>query len=441
MKLRFLSIPLLALLFIFTGCEKENIQPALQNAQQGASAVAADFSRYIAVGNSITAGYSNGGLYRDGQLAGYPEIVAGQMKMVGGGSFASPLFSVDQANGSGYLQLAGFKPDGSPNIVPVTDKLAVRGAVTIPGYGSVTLYTKYTGDLNNYGVPGIYLSQITFPLLGNLNPYYERLLPGNAGTNITPYLDFVTAKPFTFFSCWLGDNDALGYATSGGEGEALTDKTQFAALYALAVNTLTKNGAGGILVTVPDVTVLPYLNTITVKSLVDGANKVNSAVKSIYISALDPATGTHVARAATDADLINITFTTNSLGTVVNNLPGYGLTLSNPIKSEDVLDAAEVAKARDYISAYNTTIKTLATLNGLAFFDSADFLNKVKTGMFVNGVFVNADFITGGVFSLDGIHLTPRGNALTANEIIKAINAKYGTLITQVDVSMYKGVL
>ncbi len=426
------------MLFLFSACEKEPVQSlSTQSTQQGSAAVAADFTRYISVGNSITAGYSNGGLYRAGQLAAYPNIIDSQMMKVGGGNFFQPLFSESQANGSGYLQLAGFKPDGSPDIVPVTTNLAIRGVTVIPGYGPVTLYTKYTGDLNNYGVPGIKLLQITTPILGNLNPYFERLLPGVAGTNTTAYLDFVTAKPFTFFSCWLGTNDALGYATSGGEGDSLTNKSVFASLYTLAISTLTKNGAGGVVATIPDVTVLPYLNTITV-------NAVNERLKAIsagqlYINALNPTTGLYAPRAAAASDLINLTFDPGTLGTTVNGLPGYGLTLSNPVMSKEVLDAAEVLKAREYITSYNQTIKTIGNLFGLGVFDTEDFLNKVKAGMTVNGVYVNADFITGGVFSLDGVHLTARGNALTANEFIKAINARYSTLIPQVDVSKYKG--
>ena len=369
----------------------------------------------------------------------YPNLVAMQMKTVGGGNFSQPLFTPDQANGSGYLRLAGVNADGTPNIVPVTDKLAIRGSVTIPGFGPVTLYTKYSGDLNNYGVPGLKLQQITSPLIGNLNPFFERLLPGNAGTNTTNYLDFVTAKPFTFFSNWLGNNDALGYATSGGDGDVLTDSTQFAALYTLLVSNLTKNGAGGVVATIPDVTVLPFLNTVTTKALLAYVTPLSAA--NIYINALDPATGKYAPRAATEADLMVLSFNISSLGTVVNGLPGYGITMSNPVASKEVLDAAEVALARQYIGAYNRTIRNIATLYGLAFFDSLDFLNKVKAGMIVNGVYVNAAFIVGGVFSLDGVHLTPRGNALTANEFIKAINLKYSTTIPLLDVSTYKGVI
>lgn len=401
----------------------------------------ADFSRYISVGNSLTAGYSNGGLYLAGQQTAYPLIIAGQMKGVGGGNFYTPFFPANQANGSGYLRLAGFNNDGSPIIVPVTDNLAIRGQVTIPNYGNVTLYTKYSGEINNYGVPGIRLEQITYAPLGNLNPYFERMLPLDAGENVTPYLDFVTAKPYTFFSCWLGNNDALGYATSGGAGDALTDKSTFASLYSLAINKLTANNAKGVVATIPDVTSIPYLTTITIAKLLAGVKQVNPAVNALYISALNPASGTYVPRAATDSDYVVLDFKTSNVGGTVNGLPLYGLTPLNPLRNAEILDKAEAAKAKEYIEYYNNTIKSAAISKGLAIFDSYDFLNKLKAGMVLNGVTVNSEFITGGVFSLDGIHLTPRGNAITANEYIKVINAKYQSKIPQVDISKYAGVL
>ena len=35
------------------------------------------------------------------------------------------------------------------------------------------------------------------------------------------------------------------------------------------------------------------------------------------------------------------------------------------------------------------------------------------------------DLVFGGLFSLDGVHLTARGYALAANELLKAIDAAY----------------
>lgn len=405
----------------------------------------ADFSRYISVGNSLTAGYSNDGLYLAGQLVSYPSIIAAQMKSVGGGTFTQPLFGSGQENGSGYLKLTGFNADGTPVTAPVTTDLAVRGQVNIPGFGNVTLYTKYTGDINNYGVPGIKLLQLTYAPYGNLNGFFERLLPGNSPANNTTYLQFITAKPFTFFSNWLGNNDALGYATSGGAGDVLTDKTTFTQLYQLLISSLTATGQKGVVATVPNVTDIPFFNTITVGAIVSAVQKANPSVQGIYINALTSAstTGTYAPRLATANDLILLTFNTSLIGQPVStpygNLP-YGLTPYTPVDNQYVLDQNEVALVQDYVSSYNQTIKSVAAAKGLAVFDSYTFFNGIKTnGFTVDGVTLNASYISGGLFSLDGVHLTPRGYALVANEFITAINNQYSSNIPLVNVAGYNG--
>jgi hypothetical protein len=407
------------------------------------SSGSANFSRYIAIGNSLTAGYADGGLYRAGQMVSYPGIMAQQMKSVGGGIFNQPLFDASQANGSGYLQLTGFNAGGTPITAPVTTNLAIIGIQPIPGFGNVTLYAKYTGDIENYGVPGIKLLHITYQPYGNLNGFYERLLTGDEGTHSTTYLDFITAKPFTFFSNWLGNNDALGYATSGGAGDVLTDKATFAGLYNLLIGRLTAGGAKGVVGTIPDVTSIPYFNTITVGAVLGAVQKENPQVQAIYINALVNGT-TYAPRAATAKDLIVLTFPTNKIGVPIStpygNLP-YGLTPYTPIDNEYVLDANEVALAQDYVQSYNAAIKSVAAAKGLAVFDAYTFLNDVKAhGLVADGINMNSNYISGGIFSLDGVHLTPRGYAIVANEFIKAINAKYGSTIPLASVSEYNGI-
>jgi hypothetical protein len=422
----------------FAGCKPQINAPTPSKGK-------ANFSRYIAVGNSLTAGYADGGLYLDGQQNSYPSIIAAQMKSVGGGPFTQPLFSTSQANGSGYLKLTGFNADGTPITDTVTTNLAIRGILPVPGFGNVTLYTKYTGDLNNYGVPGIKLEQITYAPYGNLNGYFERLLPGDAPGNTTDYLDFVTAKPFTFFSNWLGNNDALLYATSGGAGDVLTDKSVFAQLYSLLITRLTANGAKGVVATIPDVTAVPYFNTVTVGAIVAGVQKANPSVPGIYINALVAGTtATYAPRLATAADYIVLTFPTSKIGQIVSTPAGqlpYGLTPYSPIDNQYVLDQAEAAMTLDYITDYNTTIKAAAASKGLAVFDAFTFLDDVKKqGLVVDGVSLNSSYISGGLFSLDGIHLTPRGYSVVANEFIKAINKQYGSSIPLANVAAYRGV-
>jgi hypothetical protein len=429
-----------AALLIFAGCK-----PTFESPKKTAGT--ADFSRYIAVGNSLTSGYADGGLYLEGQQNSYPSIIAKQMAQVGGGTFTQPLFSESQANGSGYLKLTGFTATGSPVTAQVTENTAVRGQVNVPGYGNVVLYTKYTGDINNYGVPGIKLQHILYAPYGNLNGYFERLLPGNAPLNSTTYLDFVTAKPFTFFTDWLGNNDALGYATSGGAADALTDKTQFAQLYTVSIAKLTQNGAKGAVATIPDVTSVPYFTTVTVGAILSGVQKANAQVKDLYINArstTDISNTTYAPRAATAADLVVLTFPTAKIGQMVSSPAGmvpYGLTPYAPIENQYVLDANESALVKDYITSYNNTIKSAAAAKGLAVFDAYTFLNDIKAhGILINGVSAGSSYISGGIFSLDGVHLTPRGYAIVANEFIKAINKTYNATIPSVNVSGYRGV-
>ncbi|ASU36747.1 SGNH/GDSL hydrolase family protein [Mucilaginibacter xinganensis] len=432
---------LAAAILSFAACKPEFKAPTPSHGS-------ANFSRYISVGNSLTSGYADGGLYLEGQQNSYPSIIAKQMQSVGGGTFIQPLFSQAQANGSGYLTLTGFSATGSPITAPVTSNLAVTGIVPIPGFGNVTTYTKYTGDpINNYGVPGIKLLHVTLASYGNLNGFYERLLDGAEGTHNTAYLDFVTTKPFTFFSNWLGNNDALGYATSGGAGDVLTDKATFTALYSLVMGKLTAAGQKGVVATIPDVTSIPYFNTVTVGLVLAGVQKANPAVQALYINAKssnDNGDQTYAARQATANDLIVLTFPTSKIGTLVSTPAGmlpYGLTPYSPIENQYVLDANEVAITRDYVTAYNNTIKSVADSKGIAVADMYTFLNDIKAhGLLIDGINLSSNYISGGLFSLDGVHLTPRGYAIVANQFINAINSKYGSNIPLANISSYRAV-
>jgi hypothetical protein len=390
----------------------------------------ADFTRYIALGNSLTAGFSDAGLYLEGQKNSYPEMIATQMKAVGGGSFSTPFFPEAQFNGSGYLKLTALV-NGVPTIVPETSNLAIRGQV-----GGVNLYTKYTGNIENFGIPGIQLSHAKIPGYGTKNNYYERLLTD--ATINTPYLDFVTAKPWTFFSNWLGNNDILGYASAGATGTAPTPKGTFASQYAEVITKLTSTGAKGVVATIPDVTKIAYFNTVTLQTLLAAINATPTGkdVKDIYIQ-----TGAGTSRPATAEDLFTLTLSSAGVMGKPNgsNIP-YGLHPANPVESHFVLDKAEIAVVNDFVTSYNNSIKDIANAKGLAIMDAYSMLNEYGAGKMVNGIPVSAAFIKGNLFSLDGTHLTPLGYAITANAFIAAINAKYGSSIPVVDVSKYRGV-
>jgi lysophospholipase L1-like esterase len=85
-------------------------------------------------------------------------------------------------------------------------------------------------------------------------------------------------------------------------------------------------------------------------------------------------------------------------------------------------------------------MQTQAQAKGLPFVDIGAYLKTVASGISFNGVTYSTAFVTGGTFSLDGVHLTPRGYALVANYILDAINAKYGSTLSKLDINSYPGV-
>lgn len=413
-----------AILFI-AACKPEIETPA------GTTAGQANFSKYIAVGNSLTSGFADGGLYLEGQKVAYPNLIAAKMASVGGGAFTSPFFTDDHSNGSGYLTLSALV-NGTPTLTQVTDKLAYRDAAKH--------LDKYSGEVQNLGIPGMRVDLSFDPTLtfSAANPYFERLLT-DAQVGKTNYFQFIQGRNHTFFSLWLGNNDVLGYATNGAvtvTGDpttVLTDKVTFSSLYSNLLNALTAGGQKGIVATIPDVTAIPYFNTVKVSLLLAAAKAANPAAQAVFIQ-----TGTGAVRAATDDDLIRLPF--QSAGLFGQGTIPYGLHPLNPIASNWVLDKDEVIKVKDYVNSYNSSIKSLATSKGLAIADTYAYFNQVKTGINLQGVGINAAFITGGAFSLDGIHLTPRGNAVIANVFIDAINTKYGSTVPTIDITQYRGV-
>ncbi len=397
----------------------------------------ADFNKYIAIGNSLTAGFADGGLYLSGQQVAFPNLIAAQMQSVGGGTFTSPFFNANQANGSGYLRLDSLV-NGRPVTAPVTDNLAIRGINPATG---LPLYTKYEGpEINNYGVPGMRLDLAFVPQFSGLNSYFERLLADAAAVGTTSYFDFTRSRQHTFFSFWLGNNDVLGYAMNGAVADGLTtvltDATLFSARYNSFIDSLTTNDRKGVVATIPDVTSIPFFTTVTNAAILAGVRAVDPTIENIFIATK---TGP---RPATADDLFVLPFSARipTIGTRNALQIPYGLHPANPIEDIYVLDRDEVPEVVARVQQYNNVIRQAAERRDLALVDVHAFLAQARTGFIYNGIPFSSSFITGNAFSLDGIHLTPIGNAVIANLFIDEINRKYNATIPRVDVTRYRGV-
>lgn len=111
------------------------------------------------------------------------------------------------------------------------------------------------------------------------------------------------------------------------------------------------------------------------------------------------------------------------------------------IPDEYILSTVEINEIKTATTAFNTVIKNYAQQFDIAFVDMNAKLSEIEQGGVVyDGVVFTTAFITGNSFSLDGVHMTAKGNALAANYFIDAINAKYGSVIKHVSPRLYPGI-
>ena len=495
----------------FVACTNEDEIAVDANSSDGQplTAGSAVVTKYVALGDSYAAGFSDNALFIEGQKGSYANVIAQQFALTGGGEFKTPLM----ADNVGGLLLGG-------NVI-LGSRLYFNGSAPTPvsGSPSTEVATKLTGPFGNLGVPGAKSYHLVAPGYGNVagvatgqaNPYFVRFA---SSATTTVVADAVAQDP-TFFSLWIGGNDVLGYATSGGSGRNqtgnfnpatyasndITDPTVFANVYSSIVNTMTAKGAKGVVANLPYVTSLPYFTTVpfnplsvsvlgggnvavgqgTVAALNtqlygplkqaltafnagDRINLLSATVSNPLLivdeslpnlsaqltAAFTPTLGVQTAtfygqvfgqaRQATKDDLV-VLVARSVIGAAPVGIPAplnkFGITY--PMQDKDVLTKAEIAEVKVATDAYNVTIKSIADAKGLAFVELKSVTDQLANGGIVyNNYNTTSAFVTGGMFSLDGVHPSPRGYAIIANLFTTAINAKFGANFKNKDVSLYR---
>jgi lysophospholipase L1-like esterase len=453
----------------------------------------ADFSTYVAIGNSVTAGLADAALYIKGQQVSFPNILAGQFELAGGGSFSQPLMSDDL----GGLLLGGNQITPNRFIFDPVNQVPF----TVPGMPTTEVSNVMPGPYNNMGVPGAKSFHLLANGYGNVagvaggqaNPFFARM----ASSPNASVLEDVLAQVPTFFTLWLGSNDVLAYALVGGTGEDhnetgnidpasygsadITNANVFAQVYGGILQAISQTGANGVLINLPNILQAPYFTTVPynpipldagtaaavnnaysdynnglllaeggmfISSEERAARTINfeaSATNAVVIEDEDltdlSALGLPSLRQTTADDLMVLTsqFVIGTLADPNNPLSVNGVGVA--LDDGQVLTPEEQAKILDATTAFNATIEMMATQFDLGFLDANSLLNEVATtGLNIGGdAIITADYVTGGAFSLDGVHPSPRGNAATVNEIIDVINAKYGSNLPQVDAIEFTG--
>jgi lysophospholipase L1-like esterase len=370
------------------------------------------FKSYVALGNSLTAGYQSGGINDSTQRQSYARLLAVQM-------------------GTQY-HYASLAMPGCPPPTANFQTGAKVGGTTAPPC-ALRAASSVTDVLNNVGVPDARVLDPTSTSAPASNPLTTFILGGK--TQVQRALD---ARP-TFVSIWIGNNDVLqaGYTgiltpTPGVSNGIVSTQAQFQTSYDLMLKQLLDSmpNLKGILIGVAQIGSIPLMtpgaaifaspaiqagiNQVAGKPVVINAN-CNGSTALITTPLLLPMikAGTHPAQ--------------------ISCVKGVDPT-DPRVGDLFVLDAQEGPTLAAAINAYNAYIKAKADALGFAYYDPNPLLAGLRgtasSSIFPNYASTTAPF--GTAFSFDGVHPSLAGATLIANDLIKAINAKYATTLQPV---------
>ncbi|MEQ9466323.1 MAG: SGNH/GDSL hydrolase family protein [Ekhidna sp.] len=483
-----------------------------------------DLSNYVAVGNSLTAGFADNALFPDGQANSFPNILAGQFALAGGGSFVNP----DIVSGNGN---SGGSPASGRLFIDLEEALAALagdpdasiGNAIVPTAPSAITTSSVTGaGLNNFGVPGARVVDIVTAGYGTLNPFFGAFQTSGTTSVIA---DAASASP-SFFTLWIGSNDVLGYAASGGAfGETfdpfnpatITDQGTFAASLDAVLDAF--GNTEGVILNIPPVTIIPYFQIVTELSggiNVLPAGSIDAATAAFlnsvsgygaYNAGLDALVGVAPGFTQAEADFRKITFSADVANSPVitdeslTDLSGFGLAsirqaqvdpttgasdlfpltaldslgveriegnsattlgVGIPLPDQYTLTMDEQSNVIAAYAGFNMAIAAEADARsnvtlvdvGPLFADMFGLISAQAAGLQLSAaaqaaadgdmgvesgginlvpLSLSQEELYNSVWSVDGVHPNPRGNALLVNEIIMVLNDTYNATIPEVN--------
>ncbi len=443
--IKILSILLLSVSMLFVGCEDRTDLTPPKAPDTGN----ADFTSFVSIGNSLTAGYQNGALYQSAQVYSF----GNQIAQLVGAKYEQPLVSDPGIGSDGRMEVKSVSATGVD--------------ISYNKSQGQPLNLNYAAPYNNLGVPGAILAEMVkskskaTSLTGNA--FFDLILRG-LGTAVE---QAVALKP-TLMTVWIGNNDILGYASRGGT-VPYTDPTTFGYLYKVMLDTLAMTKAKVLVANIPDVAAIPYFTTIgpIVAAKLAPAIKAGLAFGLFYqkngqkgpADLTSLADTTALATGKVLLTLAGIKYA-NLIGQPtgafyrdyapgvdpallgVDTTKAFGLDPKNPYPDAFILDPDEINTVTTTIAAYNATIASLAAQHNFYLVDVNAFFNDVaKNGIQANGITFTTAYVTGGLFGLDGVHPTSQGYGIVANQFIKVINSKLGASLPMIDVSRIPGSL
>jgi lysophospholipase L1-like esterase len=376
------------------------------------------FRRFVVVGTSISAGLQSGGINDSTQQRAWPVLVAERS----GAVFDYP-----------SLRMPGCPAPYASNttLIRVSGDTAAGCAFRNPP----------PAYLNNLAVPGLQIADM-FSNVATPLSNYERLQFFFLGGQV-PVRALMEAQP-TLAVVEIGANDILGTLTNTvdpGSPDSITPAATFDQLYERLADSLDRTGAAVVLVTVPNVTQIPFASRgLIYWCLKNGcgapinipANPVFQAATQFTVANSCAPLGPGNVPNPNGQALVPWTI---GLGSALRStrppFPAFTLDCANTLM---VTDPAELTYAVQTHDAYNATIRRIAEERGYGVLDADAILVQLQqTGQIPLFPIVDpVALATGGsigfgdYFSLDGFHPSSAAHRIFADSLISLVNREYG---------------
>jgi lysophospholipase L1-like esterase len=436
---------------------------------------AATSLRLVGVGDSLTAGMQSSGLFglKGGIPNPYPAAYFPTLPNPALGIAGTPFATIPPTQGNGFWALMWSAANGgadplNPALSPLplmnapVGNMLVPSTITGPLGGAPEAYnaaapcagvnglvytpsTALQARLNpavtpfDLGIPGQTVHEalyqygavtncpgsITTALGSLVGDESATIFPvlGTFGSNVSQISAAVSLKP-AVVTVWLGSNDLLKYALSGG-AYAATDP---GSLYTDMVSIITQLQATGAKVAVAnlfDVLDASYFTSAAELQSFMTLENVPAPLQAYYL-ALVPSQG-----------YLLLPGFLKVAGALAADAANPALAPINPnLLATDVMPGAFAASVQSYNTQYNTQIAAAVTKTGAVLVDVHSVYAQIYAG---GGYPVNppkccSTIFGGGLTSLDGIHPSNTGYAIIANTFIQTLDQAFSLTIPPVNI-------
>lgn len=414
----------LGLLLAAAACQNDEL-----NRPFSATPVDPLFDRYVAMGNSITAGFQSAGINDSTQNQSYAVQLAHAMR--------APFFVPSLSNpGCPAPYDSIFTSAGRP--------LPHRKNPQLPPPGCALRKTSASPPpfISNVAVPGARLIDTYGNTTDTTAPRLNTIILGGM-----TQLQAMRRAGATFVTVWIGSNDVLGAALdtgNAGNPALVTDTALFKTQYTTLLDSLQDAGiTEAVLIGAANVTLIPYFvrgsKFFNVKFGTDSIPGANAANKKFPANFLVSPT---CAPPAGDSILVPFG---RGAGVVAQTRFDTVTVLGVDCSDVHNVSRAEMLNMVAAVTSYNSHIAAEAAARGYVFIDPNALFAALPAGAIPAFPNIPSRQVTppatkppfpaaytapfGTFFSFDGVHPTAAAHRLIAQTLVPLINGAYGTAI------------